>query len=58
MYSNSKDSDDLSLGFHRNFTTVEQNLTKNKETEEEYHVINYTKDVFSLSEHQKKLQRV
>ena len=51
LLSSSKDSDDLTIGFHRSNTTREQELTNNKTTKGSYHVRIYLKDVLGFVEH-------
>ena len=48
----SKDSEDLSVGFHRDITTREIELNNNEVTKENYHVRTSLSDVFGFAEHQ------
>ena len=50
--SSSKDSDDLSIGFHRSFEAGERELSENETTKGNYHVRNYWKGLFGFAEHQ------
>ena len=52
LKSNSRDSDDLSIGFHRSFEDRERQLSNIKNTKGNYHVIFYPKDVFGFAGHQ------
>ena len=52
LISSSRDSDDLSVGFHRSIEAGERELTINKSARENYHVGIYLKDVFGFAEHQ------
>ena len=52
LISSSRDSDDLSIGFHRSNEARERELTDNKTTTGKYHVSIYLKDVFGFAEHQ------
>ena len=52
LKSSSRDSDDLSIGFHRSNEAREKELTKNKTTKGNYHVEIHLKDVFGFAEHQ------
>ena len=52
MKSSSRDSDDLSTGFHRSNGVRERKLTNNKQTKENYHVRIFFKDIFGFQEHQ------
>ena len=54
VLSSSRDSDDLSIGFHRSNEARERELTDNKTTKGKYHVRFYLKDVFGFAEHQNK----
>ena len=51
LKSSSRDSDDLSIGFHRINAVREKELTNNKTTKGNYHVRIYLKDVFGFAEH-------
>ena len=50
--SSNRDSDDLSIGFHRSTVARERKLTNNKTTKKNYLVRTYLKDIFSFAEHQ------
>ena len=52
LISSSRDSDDLSIGFHRSNRVRERELSKNKKTKGNYQVRIYLKDVFGFAEHQ------
>ena len=52
LISSSRDSVDLSIGFHRSIETRERELNINKTTRGNYHVRNHLKDVFGFAEHQ------
>ena len=52
LKSSSRDSDDLSIGFHRSNAIRERELTNNKTTKGNYHVRIYLKDVFGFAERQ------
>ena len=52
LISSSRDSDNLSIGFHRSNEAREKELTNNKTTKGNYHVRNYLKGVFGFAEHQ------
>ena len=52
LISGSRNSDDLSISFHRSFEAREGELTINKLTKRNYHVRIYLKDVFVFAEHQ------
>ena len=52
LISSSRDSDELSIGFHRSNGTRESELTNNKTTKYNYNVRNYLKDKFGFVEHQ------
>ena len=52
LISSSRDSDDLSIGFHRSIEAQEKALTNNKKTQGNYHVRNCLKDIFGSAEHQ------
>ena len=54
LISSSRDSDDLSIGFHRSNGVRERELTNNKQTEGNYHVRIYLSDIFGFCEHQDK----
>ena len=49
-----RESDDLSIGFHRSIDARERKLTSKKTTKGNYHVRIYSKDVFGFAEHQDK----
>ena len=48
----SKDSDNLSIGFHREITTREKEMTKNEKQEEFYPVRVFENFVFDFAVHQ------
>ena len=48
----SRDSDDLSIGFHRNIEARERELTNKKSTKWNYHLRIYSKDIFGFAKHQ------
>ena len=52
LISISRDSDDLSIGFHRSKGVREKELTDNKTTKGNYHVRTFLKDNFGFAEHQ------
>ena len=52
LIPSSTDSDNLSIGFHRNNGVRERELTKIKTTKGNYHVRIFLKDVFGFAEHQ------
>ena len=52
IISSNKDTDVLSVDFHRNKKARETEITKNKTTKGNSHVIIYLKDVFGFAEHQ------
>ena len=52
LRSSSRDSDELSIGFHRSIEARETALTINKTTKGNYHVRIFSKDVFGFAEHQ------
>ena len=52
LISSNRDSDDLSIGFHRSKGIRERELTNNKTTKGNYHVRIYLKDIFGFAEHQ------
>ena len=52
MISSSRDSDDLSIGFHRSNDARERELTNNQTTKGNYHFRIYSKDAFGFAEHQ------
>ena len=55
--SSSRDSDDLSIGFHRSIDVREKELTNNnKTTKGNYHVRIYLKGIFGFAEDQHKFQ--
>ena len=54
LISSSRDSDDLSSGFHRSIGVRERELTHNKTTKGNCHVRIYSKDIFGFAEHQDK----
>ena len=49
LISNSRDSDDLSIGFHRIIDARGRELTNNKATKGNYHVKIFSKDIFGFS---------
>ena len=49
-----RDSDKLSIGFNRDITTRERELTNIKQTNGSYHLRIYSKVVFGFAEQQKK----
>ena len=51
LTSSSRDSDDLSIGFNRSNGVRERELSNNKQTEGNFHVRNFLKDVFGLAAH-------
>ena len=51
LKSSSRDSDSLSIGFHRNIEVRERELTNNKITKGNYHVRIYLSDIFDFAEH-------
>ena len=50
LFSSSRDSDDLSIGFHRSNGVRERKLFHFKTTERSYHVRFYLKDIFGFAE--------
>ena len=52
LTSSSRDSDDLSIGFHRSIEARERDLSNNKTTKGTYHVRIYLKDIFGFAGHQ------
>ena len=52
LLSSSRDSDDLSIGYHGSNGARESELTNNKTTKGIYLVRNYSKDIFGDAEHQ------
>ena len=54
LLSSSRDSDDLSIGFHRSNAARERELTNSKRIKRNYHVRIYLKDVCGFAEHQDK----
>ena len=52
LISSSRDSDDLSIGFHRSNETREREMTNNKTTGGNYHVRVYSKGFFGFGEYQ------
>ena len=52
LISSSRDSDPLSIGFHRSNETREGELTNKKTTKGNYRVGIYLKDIFGFAEHQ------
>ena len=54
LLSSSRDSDDLSIGFHRSRDKRKQELTNNKTLKGKYHVRIYLEDVFGFAEYQNK----
>ena len=54
LLTSSKDSDDLSNGFHRSRGRRKNELTNNKNIKGKFHVRIYLKDIFGFAEHQEK----
>ena len=54
LLTSSKDSDDLSIGFHRNRDRRKNELTNNKTIQGKYHIRIYLKDIFGIAKHQEK----
>ena len=54
LISNSRDSDDLSIDFHRNNDVRERQLTNSKTTEGNYFVRIYMKYIFGFEQDQYK----
>ena len=52
LISSSRDSDDLSIGFHRRNEVRKTEPTNIETTEGNYHVGIYLKDIFGFAEHQ------
>ena len=52
VLSSSKDSDDLSIGFHRFRDRRKQELTNSKNNKGKYHLRIYLRDIFGFAEHQ------
>ena len=52
LISSSRDSDVLSIGFHRSIEARERELSNKKSTKGNYHVRNYLKDIFGFAEHE------
>ena len=52
LISSIRDSNNLSIGFHRNNEVREKDLTKNKTTKRNNHFRIFLKDVFGLAENQ------
>ena len=52
LISSSRDSDDISIGFHRSIEARERELTNNKTTKGNYHVRINLSDIFGCAEHQ------
>ena len=52
LISTSRDSDDLSIGFHKSTEAGKRESTNNKSIRENYHVRIYLNDVFGFAEHQ------
>ena len=50
--SSSRDSDNLSIGYHRSNEAREKELTNKKTTKGKFHVRIYLKGVFGFAEHQ------
>ena len=50
LLSSSRDSDDLSIGFHRNKEVREREMTNKKSTKGNYYVKIYLKQVFGFAE--------
>ena len=51
LISSSRNSDDLSIGFHRSNVAREREVTNNITTKGIYHVRIYLKDIFGFAEH-------
>ena len=56
--TSSKDSDDLSTGFHQQITTLEHKIFPEKTKKEICYIRIYMKDVFDFAEHQEKASNV
>ena len=54
LVSSSKDSDDLSIGFHRDRGKRKNELSNNKNIKGKYHTRIYLKDILGFAEHQEK----
>ena len=54
LITSSKNSDDLSIGFHRSRAKRQDEMTDNKRVKCKYHVRIMLKDVFGFAEHQEK----
>ena len=52
VISSSRNSDDLSISYHRSNEISEKKLNNNETTKGNYHVRNYLKDIFGFAEHQ------
>ena len=52
IFSSSRDSDDLSIGFHRSIQARERDLTNKKQTKGNYHVEFLIKDIFEFADDQ------
>ena len=52
LLSSSRDSDDLSIGFHRNRDKRKEELLNNKTQKGKFHFRIYLKDIFGLAEYQ------
>ena len=52
LLSSSRDSDDLSIGFHRNRDKRKEELLNNKSQKGKFHLRIYLKDVFGFAEYQ------
>ena len=52
LLSSSRDSDDLSIGFHRNRDKRKRELLNNKTQKGKFHLRIYLKDVFGFAEYQ------
>ena len=54
LFTSSKDSDDLSIGFDRNRGRRKNELSNNKSIKGKYHISIYLEDIFGFAEHQEK----
>ena len=54
LLASSKNSDDLSIGFHRSRNIKKDELAQNKNVKGKYHVRIMLKDIFDFAEHQEK----
>ena len=50
--TSSRDSDDISIGFHRSIDARESELTNNRTTKANFHVRIYLEDIFGFAENQ------